>query len=332
MTSLLAPFALLYSSLMRVKNARMDRKTAQHLRWPVVSVGNLSVGGTGKTPLVICLAKALGREGFAVDVLSRGYGRSQRTVERVEVTGNAERFGDEPLLIAQQAGVPVYVGARRYEAGRMAEAAGGSEGRHVHLLDDGFQHRQLARTVDIVLVHRSDLHQRLLPAGRLREPLSSLSRADVIVLRQEDADLKETLSPYVRPGCCFWRVRRSLELGNGARRVVAFCAIARPGEFFAQLAATGIELAEQMPFRDHHRYTVADIDHLAELGERVGCDAFVITAKDEVKLTAAMRARLIAVAPLLTAALRVEIADEPVAVAQLLSLMDMRKSPIVTAK
>jgi len=329
---LLAPFALLYSSLIRAKNARMDRRTAQQLRWPVVSVGNLSIGGSGKTPLVICLAKALVREGFAVDVLSRGYGRSQRTVERVEVTGNAERFGDEPLLIAQQAGVPVYVGASRYEAGRLAEAAGGSNGRPVHLLDDGFQHRQLARTVDIVLVHRSDLHQRLLPAGRLREPLSSLSRADVIVLRQEDADLEEKLSSYVRPGCCFWRVRRSLKLENGVKRGVAFCAIARPAEFFAQLTATGVALAEQMPFRDHHRYTVADIEHLAELGERVDCDAFVITAKDEVKLTPAMRSRLIAVAPLRTASLRVEIADEPVALGQLLSLMDMRKSPIVSAK
>ena len=95
-----------------------------------------------------------------------------------------ERFGDEPLLIARAARVPVYVGASRYEAGLLAEAELGGEGRRVHLLDDGFQHRQLARDVDIVVVHRSDLRERLLPAGRLREPLSSLQRAGVIVLRR----------------------------------------------------------------------------------------------------------------------------------------------------
>ena len=184
MTALLAPFALLYSSLVRARNARLDRTSPAQLKWPVVSVGNLSVGGTGKTPLVICLAELLGREGFAVDVLSRGYGRSHRMVERVDTEGSAGRFGDEPLLIARQAGVPVYVGASRYEAGRLAELELGGAGPRVHLLDDGFQHRRLARVVDVVLLHRSDLHQRLLPAGRLREPLSSLGRADVIVLRE----------------------------------------------------------------------------------------------------------------------------------------------------
>ena len=101
-------------------------------------------------------------------------------------------------------------GASRYEAGLLAEAELGGEGRHVHLLDDGFQHRQLARDVDIVVIHRSDLQQRLLPAGRLREPLSSLERADVIVLRQEDAELESTLRVYAGKECRFWRVRRTL--------------------------------------------------------------------------------------------------------------------------
>jgi tetraacyldisaccharide 4'-kinase len=218
----------------------------------------------------------------------------------------------------------VYVGASRYEAGLLAESELGGQG--VHLLDDGFQHRQLARDLDIVVMHRSDLQQRLLPAGRLREPLASLRRAGVIVLRHEDAEIEPTLRVHTRPECRFWTVRRTLALSSPVQRAVAFCAVARPAEFFAGLAAVGAGVAEQMRFRDHHRYTTADIDRLAELGRRVRCDAFVTTAKDEVKLDAAMRSRLNTVAPLQTAALTVEIEDEKAA------LDDMRKSLIVTAR
>jgi tetraacyldisaccharide 4'-kinase len=324
MTPLLAPLELLYGSLVRARNARFDRTPPQRLGWPVISIGNLSVGGAGKTPLVICLAKLLRREGFHPDVLSRGYGRSSRTVERVDSAGSAERFGDEPLLIAQATGVPVYVGVNRYEAGQLAESELARSG--IHLLDDGFQHRKLARSLEIVLMHRSDLQQRLLPAGRLREPLSSLRRADVIVLRQEDAELESALGSYVNSECHFWRVRRTLALKTPVERAVAFCAIARPREFFDGLVTAGVGMVERISFRDHHRYRAQDIERLAKLGRRVGCDAFVITAKDEVKLDPAMRARLNAVAPLSTAALTVELEDERAA------LDLMRKSLIVTAR
>ena len=320
MTPLLAPFSLLYGSLLRARNARFDRHPALRLGWPVVSVGNLSVGGAGKTPLVIGLARLLQRQGFLPDVLSRGYGRSSRIAERVDPAGDAARFGDEPLLIARDTGVPVYVGASRYEAGLLAEAAGEAAGRHVHLLDDGFQHRRLARTVDIVVIHRSDLQARLLPAGRLREPLSSLRRANAVVLRQEDEELAAALRAYVRPECCFWRIRRTL-LVSPAKRVLAFCAIARPQEFYAALTNAGVEVIERMSFRDHHSYTAADIDRLVALGQRQGCDAFVTTAKDEVKLDGAMRQRLNAVAPLLTASLGLEIEDEGAVWAQLSALL-----------
>jgi tetraacyldisaccharide 4'-kinase len=324
MTPLLAPLELLYRSLVRARNARFDRTPPQRLGWPVISIGNLSVGGAGKTPLAICLAKLLQREGLHPDVLSRGYGRSSHTVERVDSAGSAERFGDEPLLIAQATGVPVYVGSNRYEAGQLAERELQPPG--IHLLDDGFQHRQLARSLDIVLMHRSDVKQRLLPRGRLREPLASLRRADVVVLRREDAELETALSSYVSSECHFWRVRRTLALKIPAERAVAFCAIARPREFFDGLIAAGAGLAEQISFRDHHRYRAEDIERLAKLGRRVGCDAFVITAKDEVKLDPAMRARLNAVAPLSTAELTVELEDERAA------LDLMRKSLIVTAR
>jgi tetraacyldisaccharide 4'-kinase len=326
---LLAPLELIYGSLVRARNARFDSTPALRLRWPVVSIGNLSLGGAGKTPLVICLARLLQREGWSPDVLSRGYGRSRQTAERVDAAGNAERFGDEPLLIARSTAVPVYVGASRYEAGLVAESESGGQGVHlpgVHLLDDGFQHRQLARDLDMVVIHRSDLQQRLLPAGRLREPLASLRRADVVVLRQEDAELESTLRAHVRRECSFWRVRRTLTLNSPVRRAIAFCAIARPNEFFASLAAAGAEVVERVRFRDHHRYTMADVDRLATLGRRFGCDAFVITAKDDVKLDAAMRLRLNAVAPVQTAALTVEFEYEEA----VLGLM--RKSLIVTAR
>ncbi len=331
MIPLLTPLSWIYGSLIRARNARFDKSAPQVLRWPVISIGNLSVGGAGKTPLVICLARLLAREHFLVDVLSRGYGRARTTVERVDPAGSAQIFGDEPLLIAQAAAVPVYVGASRYQGGLLAESEMPEEGRHVHLLDDGFQHRQLARTVDMVVMHRSDLRERLLPAGRLREPLASLRRADVIVLRHEDADLEAEASRYVRKDCYFWRMRRALT-AHPAKRAVAFCAIARPTEFFNALAGAGVGVAERMPFRDHHRYTMADIDRLVALGGRAGCDAFVMTAKDEVKLDAAMRARLNAVAPLQAAALTVEMEDEAVALSQLLALLNMRKSPIATAE
>lgn len=318
---LLAPLELVYGSLMRARNARFDRMATQRLRWPVVSVGNLSVGGAGKTPLVICLARLLEREGIQVDVLSRGYGRSRKTIERVDSEGSAERFGDEPLLIARATGVPVYVGASRYEAGLLAERELPGAGKHVHLLDDGFQHRQLARNVDIVVVHASDLRERLLPAGRLREPLSGLGRANVIVLRHEDKELETPLRAYARRECLFWRVRRTVSLAIPSKRAVAFCAIARPGEFFAALAGAGVEMVEQIGFRDHHRYTAADMERLAKLGQRHGCDAFVSTSKDEVKLDAAMRRRLNAVAPLHTATLAVELEDESAVLGQLLELL-----------
>jgi tetraacyldisaccharide 4'-kinase len=317
---LLAPLELVYGSLVRARNARFDRKAAQRLRRPVVSVGNLSVGGAGKTPLVICLARLLERAGWDPDVLSRGYGRSRKTAERVDPEGNAERFGDEPLLIARETGVPVYVAASRYEAGLLADKKL-PDGRHVHLLDDGFQHRQLARNVDIVVVHASDLRERLLPAGRLREPLFGLGRANVIVLRQEDKQLETSLRAYARKECLFWRVRRTVSLATPSKRAVAFCAIARPGEFFAALAGAGVEMVERISFRDHHRYTAADMERLAKLGQRHGCDAFVVTGKDEVKLDAAMRLRLNAVAPLLTATLTVELEDESAVLGRLLELL-----------
>lgn len=316
--SWLAPLTPSYAAGLAAKNAAYDRGwlKAQRLRWPVASIGNLSVGGSGKTPLTIRLAELLKADGLAVDVLSRGYGRSGMATERVDPKGDAGRFGDEPLLIARQAGVPVFVGASRYAAGLLAEAAAEHPG--VHLLDDGFQHRQLARDVDIVVLHRSDFSGTLLPAGRLREPMTALRRADFFAMREEDAELEGELR---RRGidAPVWFIRRTLVVapGHEAGRVVAFSGIARPEEFFAALAKAGIEVVRKVAFRDHHRYSVEDMRRLAQLCAEAQGDGFVTTEKDAVKLDAPLLGELEKVARLRVAGLAVSLLDEEAAVRQL---------------
>jgi len=314
----LAPLTPLYMAGLTAKNAAYDAGwlRAERLRWPVASVGNLSVGGAGKTPLTIRLAELLAGEGLAVDVLSRGYGRSGTAVERVDRDGAAERFGDEPLLIARRAGVPVFVGASRYQAGLLAEASGGRAG--VHLLDDGFQHRQLARDVDIVVLHRSDFTETVLPAGRLREPLSALRRADFVALREEDAEFEGELRRRGIDAPILW-MRRSVEVATRVERAVAFCGVARPGEFFASLAKAGVGVARTMAFGDHHRYSGEDLRRLARVCVEVRGDCFVTTEKDAVKLDAPPVRELERVAPLVVARLKLELRDEEVVLRQVRS-------------
>ncbi|MBT9333195.1 tetraacyldisaccharide 4'-kinase [Paracidobacterium acidisoli] len=316
MSRLLYPLVPLYAAAAAAKSAAYDRGwlRAKRLRWPVVSVGNLSVGGSGKTPLVIRLAQLLCHRGVDVDVLSRGYGRSSAAVERVDENGSAERFGDEPLLIARAAHVPVYVAAKRFEAGLLAERGAAEPG--LHLLDDGFQHRQLRRDLDIVVLHRSDFAQSLLPAGRLREPLSALQRASVLVLREEDRGLEAELRRrrLTQP---VWFMQRRLE-APPVQRAVAFCGIARPEEFFAALRSAGIELCAALSFRDHHRWTRDDITKLIEWQRQHRAKAFVTTEKDGVRLPAALRSRLESAAPLYVAPLTVHLDDEAAAVDLLL--------------
>lgn len=331
----LAPLAALYGAGVAAKNLGFSRGwlRSRRLRWPVISIGNLSVGGSGKTPLTILLAELLAADGIQVDVLSRGYGRISPATEQVDPAGEAWRFGDEPLLIARRTGVPVYVGASRYQAGLLAEAALaaalresaapalGSPGppKAVHLLDDGFQHRQLARDVDIVVVHRNDFGGLLLPAGRLREPMPALRRAHFVVLREEDADLEPKLrqTGIVAP---VWRMRRSLQLppmlAKGSH-VVAFCGVAQPREFFAALAAAGCAPLQTVAFPDHHSYSAADVGKLAGIAAHDGADAFVTTEKDAVKLDSGLREVLEKAAPVFPLRLAVRLDDAGARIAEL---------------
>ncbi|HEX3985824.1 MAG TPA: tetraacyldisaccharide 4'-kinase [Acidobacteriaceae bacterium] len=314
MNRFLLPLTPLYAAAVAAKNRayQQDWGRIERLRGRVVSVGNLSVGGAGKTPMTIRLAELLRGHGLAVDVLSRGYGRRSDTTAKVDPNGSAEIFGDEPLLIAR-AGIPVYVGEIRYEAGLLAER----ESLRVHLLDDGFQHVQLARDVDIVVLHRSDFADHLLPAGRLREGFRALRRAHFVVLREEVRDLEGELR---RRGCelPIWWMRRSVELPE-ARRVVAFCAIARPDDFFDELRRQGCNLVEARTWRDHHAWTAGDLAELAALARRHDAEALLTTEKDWLRLRPEQREALGAVAPLRTAKLTVRFADEPGAVAALLA-------------
>lgn len=335
----LLPLVPLYRSALAVREFRLraGMEPVRRLRFPVISIGNLTTGGSGKTPLTIALAQALTRKGLRVDVLSRGYGRQSRMAARVNPAGSAEEFGDEPLLIARAADVPVYVAPQRYEAGLLTEAESAAEDRFtVHLLDDGFQHRQLARDVDIVLLTQEDVKDHLLPAGNLREPLSTVCEADILVLREEEVfSLQPVVSRLTGNATppAVWTIRRRLSLGEAGEVALpalplAFCGIARPESFTSMLQAEGCMPVDTVAFPDHHAYDDRDIARLLERARHSGANGFITTEKDAVKLTPLMREHLAAVGPLIVTRLQVELLDEKEALQQLLSMvhqLDRRK-------
>jgi tetraacyldisaccharide 4'-kinase len=332
---LLLPLAPLYGAVLSIKRQmfRLGWLKQRQLASPVISVGSVSAGGAGKTPVVMMLAGMLRRRGYAVTILTRGFGRAPKTVERVEPYGDARWFGDEPVLLAQRSGAAVFVGADRYSAGLLAEQneAGGDEAGGkiaVHLLDDGFQHRQLARDIDIVLLTEEDVDDALLPAGNLREPLSMLREADVVVVREEEA---RPLRKFVnelggkKKLIAVWEIRRRLSLDGDAQRLLsarplAFCGIARPKGFTEMLVAEGCRPVETVAFPDHHAYANHDVARLLQVARRYGADGFVTTEKDAVKLTPEMREHLEAMGPLVVARLGVELVDEQEALLQLIAL------------
>jgi tetraacyldisaccharide 4'-kinase len=273
------PLTGVYGAATALRNTLFDRGwvRSRRLERPVVSVGNLSVGGSGKTPFVIALGELLKARGIRFDVLSRGYGRKTRGVLVVQADGNASNFGDEPLLIARRLGVPVIVGESRYDAGKVAEQKFDSQ---LHILDDGFQHRSLARDFDIVLVTEHDFDDRVLPIGRLREPLSALERADAVVMEAGVATKPDHDTDHIPT----WRMQRELVLPHVASAPIVFCGIARPQQFFAQVRAAGITPAGEVEFRDHHAYDNADIARLLALREKSGANGFLTTEKDAINL------------------------------------------------
>lgn len=309
-----APLSLMYGSAVALRNVMFDRQLlrSRKLRGPVISVGNLSTGGSGKTPFVIRLGELLKGREINFDVLSRGYGRKTRGVRLVDPAGLPHDFGDEPLLIARRLQVPVIVGESRYEAGSFAETRFGPQ---LHLLDDGFQHRALARDYDIVLVTPDDARDSLLPAGRLREPVTALERADVIVLANG------ALPDAFPSGKTVWKTRRGIAvLQNAPKRPVVFCGIARPQNFLLQLRTAGIDPVAEALFRDHHAYTEKDVRDLRQLRERSEADGFITTEKDAVNLSG----YLAALAPLAVVPVKMELADADNALDTMLRAIEKR--------
>jgi len=306
--------AMMYGAVVGGRNAFYDRGwlRAKKLSGPVISVGNLSTGGSGKTPFVILLGELLKARGVSLDVLSRGYGRKTHGVLQVDAAGLAHDFGDEPLLIARRLQVPVVVGEDRYEAGRFAEKLLGPQ---LHLLDDGFQHRQLKRDFDIVLVTPEDARDRLLPAGRLRESLRGLRRADAVVLTGG-----ASAEAYPLEQKMVWRLRRGIVAQNIPARPVVFCGIARPQNFILQLRTAGVEPAAEAFFRDHHAYSEKDIRDLLQLRQRSEGGGFVTTEKDAVNLGG----YLDALAPLAVVRVKMELADAANAVDTMLRVIEER--------
>jgi tetraacyldisaccharide 4'-kinase len=260
------------------------------LNHPVVSVGNLTLGGTGKTPLVIALAERFRNEGFRPVVLSRGYKRSGKGILVVSRGDGPvvawQESGDEPFLIARRTpGVAVVVGSDRFEAGRLAEREGLG---NLFILDDGFQHRGLFRNVDLVTIDPAEWAEgeKLLPRGRWREPRSAIRRAQAACVQErpgcEVPQLPiptfsiQTVVDGIYKGCD--------QVNPGSLRsqaVVAFAGIAKPGRFFDALESLGVTLAGRVEFRDHHAFTSEDIAEISTNGTNV---VLVTTEKDEVRL------------------------------------------------
>ena len=266
------------------------------LNCPVISIGNLTMGGTGKTPLVIAIAEKLRDRGLHPVILSRGYRRSSRSIQVVPTVGPPgdgaaatrpaglrwEDVGDEPYMIACRLGnVPVVVGADRYQAGLMAERRSLGD---IFILDDGFQHWRLHRDLDIVTIDPVEwaAGEVLFPTGRWREPKAAISRAHFACVQEIPGAGAPSLaipSFTVRTenqGIYKQDALIPLETLQN-RAIVAFAGIAKPQRFFATLVSLGIHPVQCVPFRDHHRFSFRDIDNL-------GGEVRITTEKDAVRL------------------------------------------------
>lgn len=306
------PLGSLYGATMRTRLAlyRRGLLTTHKVDAPVISVGNLTVGGTGKTPLVAWLARALAREGRRVCILTRGYGRvsmHRRVVvsDGREILAGAREGGDEPRMLAEMlidASVAVVSDADRVAAARWASENLGSD---AFILDDGFQHLRIARDLDIVTLDAANPFGggHLLPRGRLREPLRQLTRAGLIIITRADLapdlDALRTEAQRLSDGRASVLTSRLTTLRlrpldasttldalepDTATTFAAFCAVGNPQTFFAHLRRDGYVVNYERAFADHYAYTQADADALSREAAARGAQALLTTAKDAVKL------------------------------------------------
>jgi tetraacyldisaccharide 4'-kinase len=304
----LPPFSALYSLATRLRLAAYRRGlfSVSKLDATVISVGNITTGGTGKTPLVEWACRVLADEGKRVCVLTRGYRRQNPNEQVVASDGNkilagVSEAGDEPLLLATKLlGIAAVVcNSNRIAAGQWAINNLRSE---VFVLDDGFQHLRLARDLNIVTIDATNpWGGGMLPYGRLREPLSGLARADCVVLTrtEESTDLESLITtlqkmvgrtPIFRSRMRSSGLRRldgeSVDRGSLISRPVgAFCGVGNPASFFNHLRREGYELAFERAFPDHYSYRQADLDNILAEAKAKGAGSLLTTAKDAVKLS-----------------------------------------------
>ncbi|HWI19086.1 MAG TPA: tetraacyldisaccharide 4'-kinase [Vicinamibacterales bacterium] len=291
---------------MRVRRRRFERQPQRQRRLlkPVISVGNLSMGGTGKTPVVAAIAQWLITQGHRPAILSRGYARTDNVDGVVvvsdgrEVRATLEQSGDEPLMLARQVpGAVVCVSPDRYLSGTLAERQLGAT---VHVLDDGFQHVELARSVDVLVTTVGEIpNGKVIPLGRLREPMDAAARAHVLVVSDATAGAAsaEAWALGISQSCGALRSLGAPEgvwdQGSGIReqgsetrdlRVLAVSGIANPDRFLSALKDARWNVVDAMTFRDHHRYTSADASAIAAKASACGANAIFTTDKDAVRL------------------------------------------------
>jgi tetraacyldisaccharide 4'-kinase len=301
---LLAPLAPLYGTAVRLRNRAFDQHPgrAAAVPVPVVSVGNLSTGGTGKTPVALHLVAALDAMGRRAAIISRGYGgRRAEDPMTVEPESDPAQTGDEPLMMARRLGPGrVVVGRKRYHAALRALAL--EPAPEVLIMDDGFQHRALKRDLDLLLLDgvRRWGNGRMLPLGDLREPMASAARASCLVVTRGGRAEREPILAWWRRwgsgGPVFWldfsigALRRfgtleRLELPvPGLGPLFAFCALGHPEAFYADLLVAGLPWAGTMSFRDHQALGPGQLARLEQAARAAGATALVCTEKDAVKL------------------------------------------------
>lgn len=312
MNPALWPLARVWSLAARTRVAlyASGRLEQKRLLLPVVSVGNLSAGGTGKTPFVIWLYQQLRGRGLRPAVLTRGYRRAdpERTILLDEPAEWAATVGDEVQVMLLNGVAPIGVDADRFRSGRELEARGGVD---LHILDDGFQHLQLARELDIVLVDstRPPWRDDVLPAGRLREAPSALKRAAIMVLTrvQQWTDLEHVTARLrlINPRARLFLARTRVAAQPVApaypppgsdpicsKLALAFAGIGNPKAFFADLCVAGAKVVATRAFRDHYRYTARDLNALQRQARKAGAEELVTTEKDAVKLSPELRVGL----------------------------------------
>lgn len=305
---LLAPMEGLYGLGVRLRRWAYKRgiREARSLPGPVISIGNLTAGGTGKTPAVRMLAQWAKGEGYRAAVLSRGYGRSSRekvlaVSDGARMLADSRQAGDEPFFLASKLpGIPVVVSRRRHLAGMYANERMGSD---FFILDDGFQHVALRRDLDIVLIDGAFGfgNGHLLPRGPLREPLDGLSRADAVIVsrfREDDTGrellrklerdfplMPVFLADHVPKEVMFPNLNRMVgpEFLKG-RRVAAFAGIARPEAFQKTLAELGVDVVHFVRFSDHHPFGRNEVGALVRKGLGLGAEFILTTEKDWARL------------------------------------------------